>query len=471
MRAAVVVVAVCVATFATLSGCIEPSHDVVVTDVRYLRDDGVTTERYNVAVRGGRISYVGTATPRAQRRIDGHGGVLAPGLLDTNVPGFIEGPLASELKLRDGVTSYLSAHGGLPGDSLAARKRPSVLNYATTVGLVGIRTRAAAAVTAALDDALAAGAYGISLSPEYDPGTPPELVSAICATFGPRGVPIAFHTRYSDVEHELEGLAEALDCARSGAAVDVLHLSSTGGTHHVEEAVAMIERARAAGSIVLFDFYPYTAWASSIQRARFDGDWMARYRVRWEDVRLPGRATPLDPESFAALRRSGRQWSIAVDGIPRATVDYLALHTDAPIGTDSAPSAFGDVHPRGAGSFARFVREYVQTGRISLADALRRFSTRPCERFAPWIPELATRGRIAVGYTADLVLWDPEAIADHATFEEPLAPSTGVVAALVNGVVVIADGRTDLDVDSGRWMRGRFTRESGAPSSAGRTSP
>jgi len=437
------------------------SHDLVIAAVRCLRDDHIATETCAVAIDGERITAVTSREPRGRRRIDGRGGVVAPGFLDTNVPGFIAPGLGSEVKLLDGVTTYLSAHGGLPGDTPAVRGEASVLNYATTVGLAGFRQRLAEPdfdPIAALASGLAAGAYGISLSPEYDPEhITVELVRAICERFGPRGVPIAFHARYSDAERELEGVQEAIACAERGAPVHLLHLASTGATHHPREALALVDAARRAGHVVLFDFYPYTSWASSIQRARFAGDWLARYAVGWDRVRVPGRDGPLDAASFAALRNSGRDWIVAVDAIPQATVDVFARESDAPIGTDSAPSAARDVHPRGAGSFARFLRRYTDDGPEALGRALYRFSTRAYERFAPYVPALAERGRVAPGYAADLVVWDPETIEDRATVEQPLVPSAGVIAAVVGGVVVVEDRTPVKDVrDTGHWLRGRF---------------
>jgi N-acyl-D-amino-acid deacylase len=148
-----------------------------------------------------------------------------------------------------------------------------------------------------------------------------------------------------------------------------------------------------------------------------------------------------------------------VDSIPATTVDYFARETDAPIGSDSAPSDVSDVHPRGAGSFARFLHRYVDDGPDALGRALFRLSTQAYERFAPYVPELAERGRVETGYVADLVVWDPAAIRDRATIERPLEPSTGVVAALINGVVVVADGEpVDDGGEPGQWLRGRYTQ-------------
>lgn len=454
-----------VLTLAVLVACCTrppapPSHDLVITHVHYLRGAEITSELYNVAVRGGRISYVGTEPPPAKRTLDGRGLVLAPGFLDTNIPGFVRVGTPSRLKLADGVTSYLSAHGGLPGDSLAHQGHQTILNYATTVGLIGSRDRLGDPtfdLPAALEAGVRAGAYGVSLSPEYAPDdATPERVQAICARMGALSTPVSFHARFSSRDQELEGVEEAFACARRHAPVHVLHITSTGGTWHPREAAAIAARARDLGLTLFFDFYPYTSWSSSIQRARFRGDWLERYGVGWDHVRIAGVAGPVDRARLEELRATGRDSNVIVDSIPQETLDFFAVESDASIGSDTAPTS-GSSHPRGAGSFARFIRTYVATGRLPLATALHRFSTAACARFAPFIPSLARRGRIEVGYFADLVLWDPHAIRDNATADQPLEPSSGVVAALVNGVPVIVDGRyVGARRGIGEWMKGRL---------------
>ena len=435
-------------------------HDLAITGVRYLRGAEITPDLYTVAVRGTRISYIGTEVPPAKSKIDGHGMVLAPGFLDTNIPGFVVPGDPSHLKLADGVTSYLSAHGGLPGDNLARSGRQTILNYATTVGLIGFRDRLADPkfdVPRALEAAIRAGAYGVSLSPEYSPDdATPERVQAICARMGALGTPVSFHARFSSREQELEGIEEAFACAQHHAPVHVLHVSSTGGTWHPREAAAIAARARDLGLTLFFDFYPYTDWSSSIQRTRFGGDWLARYEVGWDRVHIAGHDGPVDLELLEQVRRSGSDARVFVDSIPQATVDFFAVETDASLGSDTAPMSSAS-HPRGSGSFARFIHMYVATGKVPLAAALHRFSTAACARFAPYIPSLARRGRIEVGYYADLVLWNPDEIRDNATNDHPVAASSGVVAALVNGTPLILDGRyVGSRRETGEWMKGRL---------------
>ena len=141
--------------------------DFLITDVRYLRGDEISERPANIGITGGRISYVGLERVRARRIIPGTGLVLAPGLIDVNSCGWLD-ESAAVLKLQDGITTFLNAHG----DSLKADARKNRaserLNYATSVGLIPIQAGhlTGAEMFAALEESLRYGAYTISLSPE-----------------------------------------------------------------------------------------------------------------------------------------------------------------------------------------------------------------------------------------------------------------------------------------------------------------
>jgi len=93
-------------------------------------------------------------------------------------------------------------------------------------------------------------------------------------------------------------------------------------------------------------------------------------------------------------------------------------------------------HPRAYGSFARFLGHYVRDKKVTtLAEAIRRLTRLPAENF-----KMRDRGCLDTGCHADIVVFDPATIADHATFDQPRKFATGVVDVFVNGVQVIRDG-------------------------------
>jgi dihydroorotase/N-acyl-D-amino-acid deacylase len=264
--------------------------------------------------------------------------------------------------------------------------------------------------------------------------------------------------------------------------------------------LAMVDSARAAGTDVMIDQYPYTAtytgitilvppWAlaggDSAFLARMDdpvladsilagiehnivndrgGNDLARVqlaRVEW-DTTLEG-GTLAD---WAA--RAGRASTTAVgaelvvEAIRRggASAIYHALHEDdverilahpftmvASDGRLTRPGE-GHPHPRWYGTFPRVLRVYVrERGLLTLEEAIRKMTALPADRLG-----LADRGRIAPGAAADLVILDPDTVADRATFENPHQYPVGIDWVIVNGRVAVEEG-VYLDVRPGRVLR------------------
>jgi N-acyl-D-amino-acid deacylase len=113
-------------------------------------------------------------------------------------------------------------------------------------------------------------------------------------------------------------------------------------------------------------------------------------------------------------------------------------------------------HPRAYGSFARVLGKYVRDELvIPLEEAVRRLSALPAENLG-----LERRGRLAPGQYADVVVFDPATIQDHATFDRPHQYATGMHHVFVNGVQVLKDGE-HTDARPGRLLRGRGYRQTG----------
>ena len=118
--------------------------------------------------------------------------------------------------------------------------------------------------------------------------------------------------------------------------------------------------------------------------------------------------------------------------------------------TDAGPAATGfAVHPRGFGAFPRVFARYVRDlGVLSLEAAVQRASAGPANEIMAY-----DRGRIAIGLAADLVVFDPATIRDRATFAEPMVASEGISQVLVNGQVVLENGKY-TGAKPGRVLRG-----------------
>jgi N-acyl-D-amino-acid deacylase len=129
--------------------------------------------------------------------------------------------------------------------------------------------------------------------------------------------------------------------------------------------------------------------------------------------------------------------------IQEADVEVIARHPLISVGSDGSSLStegvlsVGKPHPRSYGTNPRFLARYVREGGlVSLAEAIRKMTTLPASRMG-----LTRRGRIAPGYAADLVVFDPDSVADTATFEDPHSYATGIPHVAVNGVLVIEDSQ------------------------------
>lgn len=95
----------------------------------------------------------------------------------------------------------------------------------------------------------------------------------------------------------------------------------------------------------------------------------------------------------------------------------------------------GQGHPRAAGAFPRLIAEFVRTGKISMYEAIRKMTEMPAKKIG-----LSSKGRLSVGADADLVIFDPEKIADCATFEEPLLAPVGIERVMIGGKTAVLRG-------------------------------
>jgi N-acyl-D-amino-acid deacylase len=364
-------------------------------------------------------------------------------------------------------------------------------------------------------EAMADGALGVSSALIYAPGsyaTTAEL-AALASEAGCGGGIYITHVR-SEGDELLEAIDETIAIARaSGAPAEIYHLkvAGRGNWPKLEAAIGRIEDARASGVRLTANMYPYTAGATgfdaSMPRWVLDGGveaWIARMKRPDVRARLVKEMTDPPPGFESALVASGPQGArllafkndtlkpligrtlaevaamrgqdpaevvidLVIEDGSRVGVAYTVMSEDnvrRQIGlpwmsfcSDEAATAPEGVflqcaqHPRAYGSFARILGHYVRDeGIATLAEAIRRLTALPAANLS-----LDDRGRLEPGKVADVVVFDPDTIRDHATFDHAQAFATGVSHVLVNGGVAVDDGRV-TEARFGRAVRGRAWR-------------
>ncbi|GMV06103.1 MAG: hypothetical protein AMXMBFR53_23790 [Gemmatimonadota bacterium] len=501
--------------------------DLLLTGGLVVDGTGAPPYRADVAVKGERIERISTAPldpTRAARVVDARGLVVSPGFVDlhTHLDPLLRLP-GAESHVRQGVTTALGGpDGGGPwpfGEHLQAARRQGVgMNVAFLAGhntlrreVMGLENRAPTPQELARMEEMVArsmeeGAWGLSTGLKYLPGAFSDVeeviaLSRVAARYG--GI-YTSHLREEGLGL-LEGVGEALEIGRrAGIPVVLTHHKVVGQPMWGASArtLAMVDSARAAGTDVMIDQYPYTAsytgitvlvpeWALAGGDTAFlermddpaladsilagighnivndrGGNDLRRVQfalVEW-DRTLEGKTLrdwaeregmPPTPATGArlvveAVRRGGA--SAIFHAMDEGDVEAILRHPVTMVASDGRLTQPGEghPHPRWYGTFPRVLARYVREDPVlTLEEAVHKMTGLPARRLG-----LAQRGEIREGWYADLVVFDPATVEDRATFEEPHQYPAGIPWVVVNGWITVADGAY-RDVRPGRVLARR----------------
>ena len=359
--------------------------------------------------------------------------------------------------------------------------------------------------------AMEEGALGVGSSLIYAPAfyaDTEELIalSKVAADYG--GMYIS-HIRNESGQF-LQALDELITISKeANIPAEVYHLKAGGQSnwHKMELAINKIEQARKDGLNITADMYTYTAgatgldaamppwvqeggyesWAERLQDETIRQKVMEEMRTAsddWENLMLAAGAEGVllpyfqNPDlkkytgmKLAAVAREMKKSPeetamdlVIADGTRVSAIyflmseDNLRLKIKQPwlsFGSDAGAldpkvaSQFGSTHPRAYGNFARVFAKYVRDENVlTIEDAVRKMTGLPAKNL-----KIKDRGLLAEGYYADVVIFDPDKIQDHSTFEKPHALSTGVEHVFINGQQVVRGGQ-HTGATPGRVVRG-----------------
>ena len=361
--------------------------------------------------------------------------------------------------------------------------------------------------------AMEEGAMGLTDMLIYAPETyakTPELMALAKVSAACGGIYTA-HMR-SEGDRYLEAIQETIDIAEaSGAPAEIYHFKQIGRDNwsKLDAAIGKIEAARAKGTRITADMYTYTAGATGLNaafppwvqdgglekwierlkdpkiRARVVAEMREAHPKDWENIfanagpegtlLLAVKNPILKPMLGKTIAEIAKLWKVSpedavIDLVIKdgsaAGAAYFIMSEDnvrrevalpwMSFGSDEAGPAPEGIflqlkdHPRAYGNFARLLGHYVRdNGDVSLAEAVRRLTSFPAENLS-----IAERGRLKQGYFADIVIFDPKTIADHATYEQSAQLATGVQDVIVNGGLAVRDGKP-TGAATGKIVRGR----------------
>ena len=461
-------------------------YDLVIRNATVI--DGTRAPRYeaDIGVMGGRIAAIGRLDgARADLDIDASGKVAAPGFIDSHTHDdrlMLSSPDMSP-KVSQGVTTVVAgncgcslapAPNGMPrpvtppldlldgeggwfrfktfADYVAELEaNPAATNCALLVGHTMLRVQAMdhlgrPATKAEIghmrelaDEALAAGAVGVSTGLYYEPASaaPTDEVVEVCRPLAKRNGLYVTHMR-DEGENILSSLEETFRIGREvGVPVLISHHKVAGQPNHgrSRETLQLIE-ARMKSQPIALDCYPYCASSTILSSGR--AALASKTLVTW--------SKPHPEVAGMSLDDIRQELQLSIDQLLPAGAIYFSMDENdvqrilafehTMIGSDGLPHDAAP-HPRLWGTFPRVLGHYARgLGLFPLETAVHKMTGLTARTFG-----LKDRGVLKSGMAADITIFDADDIDEGATFAKPIQPAKGIDTVIVNGAIVWRDGQ------------------------------
>jgi N-acyl-D-aspartate/D-glutamate deacylase len=478
----------CFSLFLLSTALAAQQYDLVLEGGRVMDPETGLDAVRNVGILEGKIARISGDPLTGRRVIPAAGLVVAPGFIDLHQHG--QEPASQRVKAFDGVTTALEMEIGAPdvAEFLKSKQGHSLIHYGTTASHVAARSLIFGAslssatigphagipeilpksgpatdqpatpeqiesIQQRLRDQLDAGALGIGMGIEYTPGATRLEVIDMFRVAAERKLPVYTHMRSAgrvEPGSAIQSTEEVIGAAAiTGASLHIVHINSTCLRDSLE-CISMIEGARAHGVDVTTEAYPYIAGMTAINSAVFNPGWREKLGIDYGNLVVPNTGEHLTKERFDDLHNSSKQQWVLIFANTQEIVDAIIPNPLIMIASDGAEG-----HPRNAGTYARVLAQYFREKKtLTLMEALRKMTLMPAQMLERSTPAAHQKGRLQEGADADVVIFDPQTIADRSTFEKPMEPSVGVHYLLVGGTPLIDDGKLVPDVFPGRALLG-----------------
>lgn len=485
------IISICIAAISFAQNNTE--YDIVLTGGRVIDPETKLDAIKNVGISDHKIAIISSKILKGKQVINVSGLVVAPGFIDMHIHGRTN--TEQEYQLHDGITTALELEWGIEYTKqwYASRKGKALINYGASVSWPFERLKAIdryknelvqfdqkiktegssieklmVAVLPAADDqitddeinktvqniksSLEEGGIGIGAPIGYLPKTNPKELYKIFQQAGEWNALVFTHTRGGGIISVEEVINDAM---LTNAPLHIVHINSSS-LGNIQFAIDMINTARKKGFDISTELYPYTAGSTSIQSAVFNEGWQENNAISYKDLQWVNTGERLTKETFEAYRKIGGmvimhmmkpEWIKAGIAAPGVMI--------ASDGMQYAPLA----HPRTAGTFSRVLGKYVREENvIDLNTAIEKMTLLPAKRLENIAPAMQHKGRLQVGADADITVFNPNTIIDKATFEKGLTFSEGVAYVIVNGAIVLKNGKTVDGVFQGQPIYGKFKK-------------
>ena len=489
-------------------------YDLVINNGRVIDPESGLDAVRNVGVRDGTIVSISEFALEGDSTIDAKGMIVSPGFIDLHAHGQNIGDY--RMQVMQGVTTSLELESGvLPigewYEGQAKKRLP--INYGAAAGWTYGRIAAFSGkgpeptakyfqdaqtendwkmeiadplklgeILLSVEEGLKEGAIGIGINAGYAPGYGQKEYFSLAKLAAKHGVATYTHVRYaSNIEPRgsFEAIKELIaNSALTGAHMHLCHINSTS-LSDIASTIELVELGKKNGIKVTVEAYPYGAANTVVGAAMFSGDdWRERMSSTANNFQLGKERMTEEQLKDYQTNKPGTfiTWHFLDEEKPEdlALLDMSITHPEVMIASDSVFWSYFDEeggvqtyegdewplpencfsHPRSAGTFAKILRSYVrERGILSMTEAIRKMSLLPARTIEGFVPQMRKKGRLQVGMDADLVVFDPEVVADKATFENANQPAVGFQTVIVNGVVTVREGKLVLDAAGGQPIR------------------
>lgn len=432
-------------------------------------------EIINVYIEDGVICALTHDEPEADVILDVPGKIVSPGFIDMHMhEDHFSDDSQTALRIEDGLAAlHMGVTTDIGGNCGSNRGNPlyfmdlvdrdgAPVNIALLAGHSWLRNhkgtvnkyepvsdQAIADMAAECEALLDGGCLGVSFGVKYIPGTTWEEIMALVKLCRKDDKIVSSHVRM-DVDGVFDAAAELAQMGREGGVkVQFSHIGSMGGYGQMKQLLADIEGYRADGIDMMCDCYPYNAFSTSIGATTYDDGFLESYQSDYDSILIVGgkydgqRCTK---EIFEELRATAPDTDTIGYFMNGEDVEMALKHPLIMLGSDGGLD-LGKGHPRSSGTFAKFLHDYVATGKISLMDGIAKVSTMAAERL-----NLPKKGNLMPGSDADITIFDLEKVKDNATFEQADLFSEGFTYVLIGGEIALKDDQA-VNLRLGRSVR------------------
>jgi len=466
-------------------------YDVVITGGRVIDPETKLDAIRNIGIIGGRVSQITAESLKGKETINATGLVVAPGFIDLHIHG--RSNTEQEYQAHDGITTALELEWGVAylKEWYASRESKAIINYGASVNWPFERFRVLDNNSTALQElkqktqngnatledvfnlikpsykvnldpaqlektlgnissTLSDGGIGIGLPVGYLPKVNPEEVYKVFQLAAERKETIFSHVRENNILAIQEVIANAM---LTGAALHIVHINSSS-LSHIPLALEIVDAAQKKGFDITTELYPYPAASTLLQSALFDEGWQEKMGISYGDLQWVATGERLTKETFDKYRKSG---GIVI--IYAMKPEWIKTGIGSPVTMIASDGMLYAklAHPRTAGTFSRVLGKYVREEKVlSLFDAIRKMTLLPAKRLEGIAPSMRFKGRLQVGSDADITIFNPETVIDKASFDKGLEFSGGIEYVIVNGTLVIKNGKTVAGIFPGQPVYGKY---------------